>query len=161
MMWRIRVLYEFLCRLLDYMPVLWRDRDYDFHHMYTLLYFKLIRMYDNMIHSHVDWNADDSALRALALAIKLAKRITSMDYNGHAMRHVEAKWGPLEMDLHSISGSNYSLTRFKRAKAITPEQQEQERAESLAAYKVADYREARDKRLFFAILHRYSDSWWN
>ena len=154
MMWRIRVLYEFLCRLLAYMPVLWRDRDYDSHHMYTLLYFKLIRMYDNMIHSHVDWS-EGSDLKALALAIKLVKRITTRDYTGHALRHVEAKWGELEMDTkgHKVG--------FSRITVVTPEQKEQEMAESLEAYKMSDYQEARDKRLFFAILNKYSDSWWN
>ena len=40
----IVVFYEFLERLISYIPIIWKDRDYDYEYMYDLLEHKIKRM---------------------------------------------------------------------------------------------------------------------
>jgi hypothetical protein len=62
MIWRIRNFFKSVARLWVWLPVIWRDRDYDYGFLLTLIDFKLSRM-KPVIGSGYSVHAQDYALQ--------------------------------------------------------------------------------------------------
>jgi hypothetical protein len=68
-MWPLFKLIRFIKRLFNYLPLIWKDEDWDYDYLYKILDFKLRRMQIEL--EHDTWHMD-SKRRARQIAICLA-----------------------------------------------------------------------------------------
>lgn len=139
------------------------DFDFDSVYLIRVNVFKLKRMLRAFTNNpHCIHEPKD--LQALRLAIRLGERLSEVDYDYAARAH-ERKWGELNMDFEPLpeeEGGKHagSVLKFWR-KEVTPETEEQERQEFLAAVEADDKARERDARLFFGLLSKYYRNWWD
>jgi hypothetical protein len=143
----------------------WKMRDnYDWDSCYLLdvLLFKLERIYRESINNtHYVWTQDRAdkeeyrAMVALRICITLLKRLTkrgTLFYAPAAYDKHEAKWGDF------VSGVTGVLSL--RRENVTPENQEEEKADFRALMDFSHKIYSRDYDLLWKLLKEYSPQWW-
>jgi len=149
-------------RVIDYLPLIWNDRDWDHYFLISLMQFKLKRMkyyFDN--HGIADMT-ENNELKALDFIIKIGDRYSSADdeENSHFYKLHNKKWG--ELDIKSKdAGEGLSELIFSRPNANTEEEKEQERKEFLESTKVDERRRQRLKKYYFSALDKYVEYFWD
>lgn len=75
MRWRARNLFAFLDRLWFWLPVLWKDRDWDSAHLYYMMAKKIERLRASTVGAgrHVGW---EECARDMSVAIELLTRMS-------------------------------------------------------------------------------------
>lgn len=143
----------------DWYRNVWRfDFDFDGHSLFAILEYKLIRLQDCLVNGPAIQMPED--LKALKLAIKLAKRLKENKYEEVGHSRIEKKWGKSIVTFKKLPDGN-SQMNSRRSKAKGKKQQEQAWQESLEQYRLADIRMKREERILYAILHKYLRVWWD
>ena len=132
--------------------VFFNDFDFDAHSIYPLLHYKLKRIEDALKNGCAIQEPKD--MKALALAIKIADRIKSDQYEELAMERHDLKWGRPDYSFEPYF-------RCERPAANTPELLVQERNEAIAVYARAESTARKDRRTLFAIIAEYERVWWD
>jgi hypothetical protein len=116
----IRICWDRFWRIIDYIPAIWHDWDFNCEPgIFELIKKKLERLEPEIIH-HIHAERDRRRIR---ICIILLDRIIHGYYRNEFDKKHEAKWG--ELDWH-FEGP---YLRFTRPKAITEEEKEQEAKE--------------------------------
>lgn len=160
MKWRaVKHWFRCLKRWISWRKVVWENYDCESHYIFHLLAEKLARMEVSLKNGCAYQEPRD--MKALVLAVKLAKRVRDCDYGERAYNRHDKKWGKLQTWFETTEDGKRSYYRSSRPKADTPEKQEQERAEFLAGVLLGDKTEARDVRNLFEIIAKYYKVWWD
>ena len=151
-------------RAIAYARFGWGNYDFDGIYLVGVVLFKLERMLEQLDGADAFCHHDEQSLKSLRLAIRLGKRLQEHDYNYANTRH-SRKWGELEvefipLDPEKHNGFKGSEMRTHRAN-ITPETEEQEREEFMAATNEDDATKTRDGRWFFSIIAENYQAWWD
>jgi hypothetical protein len=156
---KVKRFYYRLKKWIEWRPILWENYDFDAHTIYQLLRYKLERIYRCLENGHAIQEERD--MKALRLAIKLAKRLEAGNYEDSFYDRHDKKWGELKTWFEPIPGSTNSYWRSSRPNAVTEQEKEQERKETRELYEAAQSKEAREKRWLFAIISKYDKVWWD
>lgn len=146
---------EFVRKLIAYIPVLWRDRDWDYAYIYILLEFKLQRMEKCLLNGHHEIDNYKQLGRAIELLGRLkddAYYFTTPLYLEH-----EKKWGKLIWlkDDHPLD------VKLVRENVKTREDWKQWSIESMEMHKELDDQKKQNKAEFFKLLHDNIERWWD
>lgn len=139
-----------------WLPVIWRDRDWDGHYVYEILYKKIADMEKH----HQKYNPfvnKEKTLKRLRIARLLLKRITEHEYFENSLLPVERKYGdwPLETDpFFEPEPTEHGTYRLFDGRS-----KEHEAAWSRAMYH-SMYMEKQDKDMLFSLLRKNLDRWW-
>lgn len=161
--YRTNSITSFIHRIVDFIPALYQDRDYDYHGIYILIHKKLKRLHSHMLsgigdHSH-------KHLKAIKVAIKLSERLKSEYYIEHFLKKHEIRWGEGQMDFHSIGKSGSHRKSFRMSmmfpKAKNLHQNTQAEMEIVTLTRLAYNIEAKRSRLLFHIISKYLYYWWD
>src|SRR5690349_19582475 len=90
----LRRFLRFVGRLGAWLPVLWRDEDYDYHHLLRIMKFKIGRMRQHIKKHQIVLDADTQAHR-MKVAELVIGRILEAEYGDVDYAAIEAKWGEL------------------------------------------------------------------
>jgi len=142
-----------------YVNVFRNDYDFDGHCLYAIVEYKLRRVEKALQNGFAI--QEDMDMKALRLAVKLARRLKEDRYDDIFLDRHERKWGELETWLTPIPNTNSSQWHSRRSKAINAEQKEQERAEFIACMRAADAMVRREQKWFYGILNKYLRNWWD
>ena len=155
--WPIVRIYRKICRTLAFARLGWNNYDWDHAYLLEVMIFKMKRMQKACFEEghHVPEKLPEQSLR---LAIKLGEKLLKDDYHYHSTLHSE-KWGELEF-IEKTDESGRKYTGMGRS-GVSPEQEDQERAEAMEAYRKDDSVKARDSRWFYSIIQKYNESWWD
>jgi hypothetical protein len=78
-MWRIKNFFKNICRVFIWIPVIWKDRDYDGYYMLKIIRMKLITMEKS--HSKCDmFTRSEDDVKWMKLCIKLIDNIVNSVY---------------------------------------------------------------------------------
>lgn len=135
-----------------WLPIIWRDRDWDYSFLFSLLQFKLKRM-EKLFRErgcHVSATKDARRMRICCL---LLGRLIDDRYMEMAFRAHGKKWGKLEVCWEEP----IEMWRSE----ITPETEAQERDESRRCYKHEDYLRRQDLEYLLHLFRKYIFSWWD
>jgi hypothetical protein len=83
-----------LKRVYDWLPILWKDRDYDYEYVVILLIFKLKRLekfMDEEYHSHKGLESIRATINALDMSL-------SIPYYEKRWRNFHKKWDHIQID---------------------------------------------------------------
>lgn len=157
MFWPMVRIYRKVCRSLAFAKLGWNNYDWDHAYLLELMVFKMKRMQKACFEEghHIPEKLPQQSLR---LCIKLGEKLLKDAYFYHSGLH-NAKWGELEF-IEKTDETGRKYTGMGRS-GVTPEQEEQERAEAMEAYRKDDSVKARDTRWFYGIMAKYQESWWD
>lgn len=147
--------------LIQWFPLIWNDRDWDYIYWIEMNIKKLKRM-ENLIrnkgiHLYNVRDADNIHLAILAL-----KRIHEDNYHDNAFKIHNKKYGKLRTEMVPCNdGTGCSKMIFHRDKAITKKDQECERKASRRLIKHSQYMQKQDLEYATKIINKYLFTWWD
>jgi len=151
----------FAQRVIAYRKILWRDNDFDYCAILSLLEFKMAQMSKHMKEHDITTRSEKCA-KELLIASQLAKRINEDDYMHLPLLQLSRKYG--EQKFRSEPTDNPKLHRLvlerPKAKEGTPEFEE-ERKLSLKIYKKADEQRQRDLDYLCKLINKKLFYWWD
>ena len=145
--------------LIKWFPLIWNDRDWDWHYWLEMNIKKLEGMEEsirNGCHTRCEFDADKIKLALLAL-----KRLEADDYHDNAFMFHNKKWGKLKTSWGEKDELNCREWLSSRDKARTDKEIEQERKESRRLFRHADYLQKQDIRYANEIITKYLFHWWD
>ena len=142
--------------LIRWIPVVWRDRDYDQSFVFYILYHKFKHMEDYFRGDNC-WGADaEKYADEIKVAKNLCKRLYEEDYLENALFWHDKKFESINLaDLFEPSSEyeGYSIYVGDRNEA---------RDKSFkGCCKHSDYMEKQDKDYLFSYLYKHLDGWWD
>ena len=136
-----------------WLPVIWKDRQWDQDYLYRVIGQKL-KLMEEFWYSDDPWSANqEKVAKKVKLCRLLCDRIVNHDYLMNVLIPVEKKYGELKMYFEKTDNPNLQRMVFNE----TPE----ERKAHLRAYHHSDYMEKQDKKMFFNILQKHIDKFWD
>jgi len=157
--WKRNIRYG-IRNLFAWLPLIWRDRDWDHGFLFEMLEFKLKRMEKclrNGIHLYADQTADK-----VKLCTQLLERINKDEYHEMVFRNHDKKWGRGEItftDCEDREGMSELHIRYPNVK--TEEDLEQQRKEYRALMKRPDELMQQDIDLLFETMRKHIREWWD
>lgn len=155
--WPIVRIYRKIARSFAFAKLGWNNYDWDHAYLLEVMIFKMKRLQHGCF---VDGHHIPEKLpqQSLKLCIKLGEKLLKDDYFYFSGLHNQ-KWGELEF-IEKTDETGRKYTGMARTRVL-PEQEEQERAEAMEAYRKDDSIKARDVRWFYGIMGKYQESWWD
>ena len=155
----LRRIKEGIINIVDWLPVVWRDRDWDQAFLYEVLRFKLGRM--ERFQRERGHSVEFKGIAGeIGLCVKLLDRIIKDDYLVNALNPHERKWGEAEITHTPIEGSEY-VSIDVRVLGLEGKYKELEEAGRLSRYHHSDYMRRQDIDMLFDTMKRYVECWWD
>jgi len=160
----IDVFIEFLERLYKWLPVLWRDRNWDYAFILDVLEhkIKLTREYIGKYNRHTTVERDCHNMR---IAEILIRRIREDNYGDSFMAEHEAKWGKLNWHRGPLGNDNilfdnkFSKRGLVRANVNSQEEWEQEAKDYKRIITHCAYQKSQDYDYLFKHLKKHLEKW--
>jgi len=146
--------------LYAWLPLIWKDRDWDHGFLFEMLQFKLSRMEKclrNGIHLHADETADK-----VKLCVLLLDRINKDEYHEMVFKHHDKKWGETDLTFTKCKDNpEMSELHISRENVNSEEDKEQERKEYRAIMKRPDELMQQDIDMLFETMRKHIRGWWD
>jgi hypothetical protein len=147
-------------RIIEWIPILWNDRDWDYGYLLLILEFKLKRMRLNITRGGIGQNATRTG-KQIAYAEFLIRRLREDNYLQEEMKQHEAKWGPFCRRKKWTDGTSVGNAFHIRQNATTLQKWQLQMVEERALYQKQASTKEDDKRRLFRHLHLYIERWWD
>lgn len=147
-------------RAIDWFPVMWKDRDFDYHSLYVIMHKKLTRLEDGI---RQGWAVDSGATADnIHYAVMLLDRLIECAYLERALIPVHRRWGELgEMITRETDNGLLEWLGNEWEKANTEEERLLAEDAFRKAGRRADAQELADKNLLFEHVSKYIKGWWD
>lgn len=132
-------------------PTIWKDRQFDEHYYYQILYRKLELMYKEFTEGKEIFVGQYKQAERIKLCMLLVKRICDDNYYFNALEPVERIYG--KPDITKRYNDDGTISHIV-------EWGEKEHKARSRAYKHADYMFNQDTEMLYSILNKYSCRWW-
>jgi hypothetical protein len=147
--------------IIDYFPIIWKDRDWDHYYLYRLLRYKLERMekLQREHGHHVDHIKTADEIKVCKL---LLDRLIKDDYLMNVMEPHDKKWGESEWNFTPCEDNpEFSELHFTHPNANTEEEIELEKKERIRLYKHSNNLRSQDLDMLFKLLRKQVEGWWD
>lgn len=141
--------------------VLRYDYNFDAHGAMRMIAYKLECTHKCLVNEK--WTEQDPIdMKALRIAIKLAKRLDKEEYDERNYRHAETKFGEHKIDWTDCEGKpGYSTMKSSWGGRSDNEYIQQVHEFKRAGYIVSEKCMERDERNLYAIMLKYRRRWWS
>jgi len=147
--------------LINWFPVIWKNRDWDHYFIYVILRHKLHLTEQHIRNHDMHTRAKEDADR-IKVCVNLLDRLIADDYHEMAYKKIDEKWGELELTSTPCEDRDgYHEVHINRPKVKTPEDKKQERKEFKSAYEHEQYLRNQDKNMLFKMMSKYIEGWWD
>ena len=146
-------------KLLQWIPVIWKDQDWDQTFFYEILQFKLKRM----AHYHRKYSYSsnkDNVTKQIEICVMLLNRIVRDDYLSNALTQHEAKWGKAEILHEKIKDTEYYNIDIK-VPGLDKKNEKIETKKRRQCYRHSDYLKEQDINMLFEKLNKHIECWWD
>ena len=142
--YKIKNIYYQLKNVIKWLPIIWKDRDWDYGYFYRILYFKLKNMEKYFNHSLC---AKERA-KEIRIAKNLVKRLIDSNYLENAMMFFDTKYGDKEI----IILKDGAVIWNKDKKMVE---------EFRKCSEHSNYLELQDKDYLFDYIKKHINGWWD
>lgn len=140
--------------LLIWLPVIWKDRDFDEYYVFKLLYKKFENM-EKFFNSEFTWSADAKKMaQEIKIAKNLVKRIIDDNYLENALTEYHKKYGDLKYSFKQVEGQPNLV------KLIWDETEESQKIFRRCS-KHSNYMKKQDLEYLFNYLNKNISKWWD
>ena len=153
---------EFVERLIAYVTLLWRDRDFDQYYLYAMMELKLGRMQRAHERDSYHTNAPRYA-HQIKICRLLLQRLMKDEYATHLFDEIDQTFGAIEFKLGGKTtgkyGTSYSTVVYR---ANVKTEQDEKRCERMFKNAIAheNYMRQRDREALFSMMKKFSEHWW-
>jgi len=184
--YKVRGFFTSIGNLIKWFPVIWKDRDWDYHYIFEVFKFKLEKQAKYIKEKGFHTNSDLDAKRMI-LCVKLMEKVQEEFYVMEYMDYEDKDFFfvPTGDDIEDVLGGYYMETRLKKEnlndffkkyplvykKIVTNKKHQIFKIdnEDLTSYDVKSrialnigrYNHERARKLLFKILSENIESWWN
>ena len=152
--------------LIHYFPIIWKDRDWDYHYTLDILEYKLKRQRD-YIDKNKRFVGYEFVIRDLNICLSLLDKLKEDYYSMEKYEYLDKKhrfvttdetkkWFTMESDILRNDLDQY----FKKYPKLYEKFKYLEEDEKIAN-KIGDHLQVKANRLFFKILEAKITSWWD
>ncbi len=146
--------------LIQWFPVIWKDRDWDHCFLYMILKYKLERM-EKAFHSNKAMGlCSNKEAKKMRLCINLLKRLIEDEYNENASIEYHKKWGRPKFNWIPVDDECSSL-EITHEKVKTEEDKIQEKKEF---HRICDHEKnmrKQDIEYLFKYMSKHIEGWWD
>lgn len=149
----VRAPFRKIVRVVQWIPTLWNNYDWDFHYIFIVLRYKLTRMEREIrLKGHAS-NRKQTADQ-IKVAVHLLDRICNDGYLENATSPVDREYGQWTFDFEN----NLEIVHKK---PLTVKQKTQHKKDLRAAWKHSDYMIKQDKEYLFKYILKHHRQWWD
>ena len=141
--------------LVKWLPVIWKDRDWDQYYFYTMLHRKLKHMEEFFASDRAMALHSEKEAKKIRICVTLLDRIIKDEYDESAFKEHHKKWGKPEFSW----GDEYFDIKHKNV--ITDEDKKKERKGFLAACEHEKRMKTQDIRYLFDYIGKHIECWWD
>lgn len=142
-----------LQNIIQWWPLIWNDRDWDFIFIYRMLYKKLERMEKLFKSDKVNSKCAPKKANQLFVAKNLCKRLIDNNYTGYKLVDVQKTYGNVKIKRTPSENKGCWNIKFIESK--------KERAMRRKSSKHIEYLEQQDKDYLFNHINKYINGWWD
>lgn len=147
--------------VLRWIPIIWRDRDWDHTFLYIILQFKLSNMEKYLRKHGHSVNAEKDAHR-IKICVTLLKRLLNDEYHDAVFKKHDEKWGELKFNWIELKDKpEFSELKIKRPNVITEKDEKTERNEYNRLMQVENNLKQQDIEYLFETIKKYHQGWWD
>jgi len=148
-------------RTIKWLPIIWKDREWDSHYILEILKCKLrfSREYLQQFGHHTNVSRDCKNIR---IAEILIERIQKDNYHEFLMGEHEEKWGKLifgDRKDNILFDNKFSGSGLRRSKVQSQNDFEQERKEARAIHQYHNHMGKQDRDFLFSHMRKHIDQW--
>ena len=152
---------DYIARVIEYSPILWRDRDFDYRYILELLKYKLERTRKHITEHQIIQAADEVGAE-IAHAEELLRRILKDDYCTEEQDAHDLKWGEIvDLSHPSEDHPGYYEWDMRRENATTQELEDQENTEQREIYERKELARELDMDELFVYMRKHVERWWD
>jgi len=133
-----------------WLPVIWKDHNFDYEYIFIILRHKLQKMRDDFRSKDAVGAEANKRANEMELAIEVLDRLTAQDYIINCTENHDKKWG----DIYWENG-------IKRYYVKTEKDKIQEAKEYKKCCELADLQEKQDLDYLFKLLRKHIYTWWD
>jgi hypothetical protein len=141
--------------IIDWMHVIWKDRDWDEHYLYMIMNKKFERM-EKLHREHGHLVRSPRTAHQLMIVKNLTKRLAEHDYLENALADYHRRYGD-EFDFFESEPIEGKPNLHRMVDKTPPEQDKAFRKASDHAGKM----ELQDKIILFKMMNKYIMDWWD
>lgn len=157
--------------LIKWFPIIWKDRDWDYHYIYDVLKFKLINQ-AKYIGNHNIHTAAKRDVEIMNTCVRLIQRCQDDYYDMEYMDYHTTKFnlydnGSLNIERIEEHFDDYFLKYPLQYKRVMSGEVNgfsrpiEEKSNTIIAMKIAHENQKRCRRLLFKLLERNIEKWWD
>lgn len=147
--------------LIEWFPLVWKDRYYDFNYTYEVLLFKIEQQkrWWTKNKRHVGWKDD---VKKMDECINILKKLINDQYDNDFWDLHQKKWGEVIVThIPSKSLPECSEIHISSSKATTKKLKQKERNEFRKNIDVARKQKIEARTKMFTILAEHIENWWD
>lgn len=136
-----------LKNLFLWLPIIWKDRQWDYIFLLRIILFKLQLMHKNL-------EAEQHKKRKIYICILLLQRLVKEEYENTLFDAYEKKWG----NANFTSQPSFNLTYEK---ITTDKDKKQAKKEMIEVLKQAQYLQQQDLEYLCKLFQKHLFTWWD
>lgn len=149
-------MFKKILKIIRWLPILWKDVDYDADSIYRLLYYKL-KFMEEYFNGDNTWSADaKKCAKQIKIAKNLAKRLMDDNYLSNSLVEHEQRY-PNYLEI----GSSMEQIEGSKLYKLIDKNSEDERISFRKCCKHAEYLRKQDINYLFDYLKKYIEDWWD
>ena len=142
--------------LVKWLPVIWKDRDWDHYYLYTILQKKLKGM-ENLHRNHGNCVGNEAWANQMKECVELIENLLDDDYNEKEFDALDKKWGTIFFE-EIEKGGGFEI---KHKNVKTEEDKEKHIKEFKECMAKENELREKDKDELFKIMRENIDNWWD
>jgi hypothetical protein len=162
-MYRIKVFFRQCYNVIRWLPVIWRDRDWDHHYFNEILIKKLEHKRDFFLSDRTHLARAKETAEQIQTAINMLHQTRDSweFYDCVVLQELDAKWGEGVVRFEPIPGTDSSEMHIDHDGVKTKEDKDQYAKEFAKLSNEASKRYKHDKRSAYKYLADHIDYWWD
>lgn len=144
--------------LIRWFPLIWSDRDFDYHFLLSLLKQKITFLKDNF---KGEKYRNENLIKDLMVAENLIKRIIEDKYEGFLLDKHSEKYGDMEFLFEDIPNSTNKLMVTDYTKPLSEVEKKEAKKERGEIYKYSTKQKNNDVDYLFKHISKNILNWWS
>lgn len=155
--------YRQIKNVIKWLPVIWKQYDFDYHYSLEVFKFQLLKQADFMesdksygVNSHID-------AQKIRMVVRLMEKVYNEDYACEYQDKIKQKYGEDVLDFHLTEDDNQRRLLYYKYEYDKKyqEQSDQIRDDYNKLFKQSQYKQERAHKLLWKLIEFYIRGWWD
>lgn len=160
-MYKIKQFFKNIKRVIDFLPLIWKHRDYDYRHSINLFRYSLQRQAE-FFESDKAYSADAKQYASrIRTAIRLMDKVYDEEYGIAYIDLIEGMYGKTEYKFVKIEGTDYYSMEIRNESAVDDKHQEEINEVRNEMMKYCQDKQNRAHDILWRFVRHNIQSWWD